>query len=73
MKSNKLKILGIIIISASSLVLIVFGLYKFLEDILRETNMPIIVKWGIIGVILGVIIILISLVVERIKDYQKEK
>lgn len=66
---KKLNILGLTIFSVSLLALIGFGLYKFFE----QSDMPIIIKWGIIGILLGTIIILISLVIERIKDYKKEK
>jgi len=59
-----LNILGLTIFSAGTLVLIGFGLYKFFED----STVPIIVRYGIIAVILGVIIILISLIIERIKE-----
>ena len=59
-----LNILGLTVFSAGVLVLIGFGLYKFFED----STVPVIVRWGIIAVILGVIIILISLIRERIKE-----
>ena len=66
---KKLNILGLTIFSLSALALIGFGLHEFL----KQTDMPIIIKWGIAGVLLGIIVILISLVVERIKDYKIEK
>lgn len=59
-----LNILGLIIFSAGVLALIGFGLYEFFED----STIPTIVRWGIIAVILGVIIILISLIKERLKE-----
>jgi len=59
-----LNIFGLIVFSAGVLILIGFGLYKFFED----STVPIIVRWGIIAVILGIVIILISLIVERIKE-----
>ncbi len=59
-----LNILGLIILFSGALVLIGFGLYKFFED----TGIPLIVRGGIIAIILGVIIILISLVKERLKE-----
>jgi len=66
---KKINILGLTIFSVSVLALIGFGLHEFL----KETDMPVIIKWGIAGILLGIIIILISLVVERIKDYKIEK
>jgi len=59
-----LNILGLTIFSAGVLVLIGFGLYKFFED----STVPVIVRWGIIAVISGIVIILISLIRERIKE-----
>ena len=59
-----LNILGLIIFSAGTLTLIGFGLYEFFKD----STVPPIVRWGIIGIILGVIIILISLIKERLKE-----
>jgi len=59
-----LNILGLTIFFAGVLVLIGFSLYKFFED----STIPAIVRYGIIAVILGVIIILISLIKERIKE-----
>jgi len=66
---KKLNILGLTIFSVSVLALIGFGLHEFL----KETDIPVIIKWGIAGIFLGIIIILISLVLERIKDYKIEK
>ncbi len=59
-----LNVLGLTIFSVGGLALIGFGLYRFFED----TTVPLIVRWGIIGLILGTIIMLISLIIERIKD-----
>lgn len=68
-----INVLGLTIFSASALALIGFGLYEFLEVGLRDPSVPLIIKLGITGIILGVIIILISLIVERVKDYKEEK
>jgi len=59
-----LNILGLTIFFGGLFVLIGFGLFKFFED----STVPIIVRWGIVAIILGVIIILISLVRERLKE-----
>lgn len=63
-----LTILGLIIFSAGGLFLIGFALYKFFED----TTVPLVIRWGIIALILGTMIMLTSLVIERIKDKGKE-
>lgn len=64
-----LNILGLTIFSAGILLLAGFGFYEFLKD----TTVPLVVRWGSAGLILGVLIILISLIIERRKDKQKEQ
>ena len=59
-----LNILGLTLFSLGIMVLVGFGLYKFF----RDTTVPAIIRYGIIAVILGVMIILISLVKERLKE-----
>jgi hypothetical protein len=59
-----LTIFGLIIFSIGGLLLIGFGLVKFFED----TSMPPVIRWGVLGLILGAMIILISLIIERIYD-----
>ncbi|MBL7053149.1 MAG: hypothetical protein ISS02_00590 [Candidatus Portnoybacteria bacterium] len=59
-----LNILGLIFFSVGALVLIGFGFYKFFID----STIPTLVRWGIIAIILGVIILLISLIKERLKE-----
>ncbi len=64
-----LKILGLSIFCLCFLVLAGFSTYKFLED----STIPLVIKWGIVGLILGMIIIIISLIIERIKDNKNNK
>ena len=59
-----LNILGLTIFFAGSLAIVGFGLYEFFED----STIPIVVRLGIVAIILGVIIILISLAKERLKE-----
>ncbi len=59
-----LNILGLAIFSLGSAILAGFGLYEFFKD----TEIHQIVRWGIIVVILGLIILLISLISERLKE-----
>jgi len=59
-----LNILGLIIFFGGVLSLVVFGFYNFFQ----ESGIPILVRWGIISIILGLIIILISLIRERLKE-----
>jgi len=59
-----LNILGLTLFSLGIMVLVGFGLYKFF----RDTTVPAIIRYGIITVILGMMIILISLIKERLKE-----
>jgi uncharacterized membrane protein (DUF485 family) len=64
-----LKALGLSIFCLCFLVLTGFSTYKFLED----STIPLVIKWGIVGLILGIIMIIISLIIERIKDNKNNK
>jgi len=68
-----LNVIGLAIFSAGALILAGFGLYKLVGVFLKDSTIPAIIKWGIVGVVLGVVIILISLIVERIKDSNEEE
>ncbi len=59
-----LNILGLTLFSLGTITLISFGLYKFFED----TTIPTIIRYGIIAIILGTIIIISSLIKERLKE-----
>jgi tetrahydromethanopterin S-methyltransferase subunit E len=59
-----LNILGLTIFFAGSLTIAGFGLYEFFKD----STIPILVRMGIVSIILGIIIILISLTNERLKE-----
>jgi len=59
-----LNILGLTLFSLGIIVLVGFGLCKFFQD----TTVPAIIRYGIIAVIFGTIIILTSLIRERLKE-----
>ena len=63
-----LNVLGLTIFSVGGLALIGFGLYKFLYSFFQDASVPLAIKWGITGLILGTMIMLISLIIERVKD-----
>ncbi len=64
MTMKPLNVLGLTIFSIGLLVITGFGLYKFFED----STISIVIRLGIVATILGVIIILISLIKERLKE-----
>jgi hypothetical protein len=59
-----LNILGLTFFFAGSFAMIGFGLYEFFKD----STIPTVVRLGIIAIMLGIIIILISLIKERLKE-----
>jgi len=65
---KRLNALGLTIFSVGGLTLIGFGLYRFLYSFFQDTSVPLAIKWGIAGLILGTIIMLVSLIIERIKE-----
>jgi len=64
-----LKTLGLSIFCLCLLVLTGFGIYEFLKD----STIPLVAKWGTAGLILGIIMVIISLIIERIKDNKNNK
>jgi len=63
-----LNILGLILFSLGITALVGFGLYKFFQDTTVPAIITAIIRYGIIAMILGTIIILTSLVKERLKE-----
>ncbi|MHA1844747.1 MAG: hypothetical protein ACTSWE_10845 [Promethearchaeota archaeon] len=64
-----LKTIGLLIFCFCLLALTGFSIHEFLKD----STIPFMVKWGSVGLILGMIIIIISLIMERIKDNKNNK
>ncbi len=63
-----LNVLGLTVFSVGGLALISFALYKFLYAFFQDSSVPLVIKWGITGLILGTLIMLFSLIIERVKD-----
>lgn len=59
-----LNIIGLVVLLSGALAVAGFGLYKFFE----ETEIPLIVKGGLSAIVLGIVIILFSLIRERLKE-----
>jgi len=60
---------GLSLFAGGILLFVGFGLYKFFEA--KDT--PLIIRIGSTGVILGIVLILISLIKERIKESSKDQ
>ena len=59
-----MKYLGAGLLLVGAILLLGFGIYQFMSDF----SIPIIVKVGIIALILGVLVILGALIIEKIRD-----
>lgn len=67
-----IKNIGLTILIIAGALLIGNGIYHMFIDLLIDTNMSLLVKIGIIGIIVGIIVLLIGLIIERIKDKRNE-
>lgn len=59
-----MKYIGVVLSIAAILVLIAYGLYELISDLL----IPMVIKLSIIALIVGIIIILGALIIEKIKE-----
>ena len=69
----QLKKIGLAILGLCLGILTVYGLYSLLMDIWNETSLHLVLRLAIIGAILGTIVILFGLIIERVRDARKEK
>ncbi|MBS3811299.1 MAG: hypothetical protein KGY44_05485 [Halanaerobiales bacterium] len=68
----KIKNVGLAILLIGAVLLIGNGIYNLFIGFLQNTNLSLLVRLGIYGVIFGTIIIIIGLVKERLKDKKDE-
>lgn len=59
--------LGWILFSVGAIILVTYGLYQAVLEIFRDTQLPVILKLGMLGVIGGGVILLISVAREKLK------
>ncbi len=57
---------GWILLSIGAIILLGYGGYQLLSDIINDTGMPFIVKAGILGVFFGAVVLFVSVLRERI-------
>ncbi|MEJ6951983.1 hypothetical protein [Natronospora cellulosivora (SeqCode)] len=65
---REIRKLGMSILVISLLLLIGSAMYYVLSELLSETTIPIVVRLGITGTILGVLVLFISLIKEKMDD-----
>lgn len=65
--------LGWIFLSIGAMILLFFGGYKAVEGIIQDTSTPLLLKIGILTLLGGVVILLVSLLREQIFVYKRER
>ncbi len=65
--------IGWILLSIGGMILLFFGGYKVLEGIIQDTSTPLLLKIGILAVLGGVVVLLVSLLREQIFVYKRER
>jgi predicted anti-sigma-YlaC factor YlaD len=64
---------GWILLSIGGMILLFFGGYKAVEGIIHDPSTPLILKIGILTVLGGVVVLLVSLLREQIFVYKRER
>lgn len=65
--------IGWIIFSVGAVILITYGLFKFAETLINDSQLETIVKIGIIGIIAGIVIIFVSIIREKLTIRKTDK
>ena len=68
-----IKNIGLVILIIAAALLIGNGVYHLIMNLLIDTELSLIVKIGIFGLIIGLIIIIIGLIIERVRDKKDEQ
>jgi len=69
---KSLRLLGLTLFAAGGLALIGFWLYTVIGSLFGSGQVPAIIQWGVVGIILGVAVMIISLIVERVRDTKND-
>jgi hypothetical protein len=67
-----MKNLGLTIFWVSVAALFGYGIFELISSFFLKSDEPLMIKLGITGLILGILLMLISLVFERISDKKSE-
>lgn len=65
--------IGWILCSVGAMILLFFGGYKMIEGIIQDTTVPILLKVGILTVMAGFIVLIVSVLRERIFVRKRER
>lgn len=72
---DKIKNTGLMLLLSGFLILSIYYFYYFFigfVDVLFDANLPVVVRIGIFAILFGLLIIMIYLVGERVKDSRKD-
>ena len=64
---------GWILLSIGAIILLFYGGYKAIEGIIQDPTIPLILKIGILGLLAGLVVLLVSIGRERIFVRQRER
>jgi|GEM_PF-993267 hypothetical protein len=67
-----IKITGLVIFGLGAVSLVGYWLYLMAIEFLWVAEIPFVIRFGVTGIILGIIITLIALTIERMKDKKNE-
>jgi len=65
--------IGWILFSVGAMILLFFGGYKMVESIIKDTTTPLLIKVGILAIMGGFVVLLISVLRERLFVRQRER
>lgn len=65
--------IGWIFMSIGGIILLFFGGYKLVEGIITDASIPLLLKFGILIFLGGIVVLLVSLLKEQVFTYKKER
>lgn len=67
-----IKNIGFFVLVLAAVLLIGNGIYRLFIELFIDTEISLIIKVGIFGIIIGIMLLIIGLIIERIKDKKNE-
>lgn len=64
---------GWIFLSIGAMILLFFGGYTLVEGLIKDPGSPLLLKIGILAVLAGVVVLLVSLAREQLFSYRRER
>lgn len=70
---KRLKYIGLSLFSVGILLVIGYGLFDFFKEIWMDPDFPLLIRIGLPLIILGLLVLISALMIERLTDSKKEK